>query len=156
MKRTRKWSYVEQEAKRLSALGLDQSAIAKRLGVNKSTVNRWVAAGKLTVPKRLTLSGTGQNPGSWAASVRKDYALDASDDQLVTIGEAALGMALDPSLAAHVRMTAAGRFQAILRQLALVARRADVESERPVKPEPKPEPVMPRRVDPRKVLMTVN
>jgi hypothetical protein len=34
--------------------------------------------------------------GEWAASVRKDYQLDATDEQLVTLAESALGMALDP------------------------------------------------------------
>lgn len=154
--RTRKWSYVEQEAKRLAALGLSPREIARRLEVNKSTVTRWIAAGKLEVRTRLTLTGTGQNPAQWAATVRKDYALDATDEQLVTLAESALALALDPSTAPHVRMTAAGRFQAIVRQLALVARVADVQTPGLRTAEPLTLVEVPTvRVDPRRLLMAV-
>jgi hypothetical protein len=154
VKRTRKWAFVEQEAKRLAGLGLTPLQIAKRIGVNKSTVTRWVASGKLDMKATIRLSGTGQNPAQWASTVRKDYALDATDEQLVTIAESALAMTLDPSLAAHVRMNAAGRFQAIVRQLSLVTRAADTPVEtKPAKTAPKIEAAPSRRVDPRKLLM---
>lgn len=47
MRKTRKWGYVEQEARRLADLGLKPLEIAKRLGLNRSTVQRWMHAGKL-------------------------------------------------------------------------------------------------------------
>ena len=161
MKRTRKWAFVEQEAKRLAALGLQPIDIAKRLGVTKASVNRWMASGKLerrTSARAARVAGSGKSPGEWAATVRKDFALDATDEQLVTIGETALALSLDPSLAAHVRMNAAGRFQAIVRQLALVARKADEQpGDKPERPhvERRPEPVQRTGTDPRRMLMAV-
>jgi len=156
VKRTRKWAYVEQEAKRLANLGLQPRDIAKRLGVTK-TVNRWMAMGKLErrpSTQAARVAGSGKSPGEWAATVRKDFALDATDEQLVTLAETALAMSLDPSMAAHVRMGAAGRFQAIVRQLALVARKAD---EQAPKDEPRAPVVVARRsgADPRALLMAV-
>jgi transposase len=79
VKRTRKWAYVEQEAKRLVSLGLGHLEIAKRLGVNDSTIRRWVKAGKLekrtTRQRRAAADAavpTGR-PAKWAAAVRKDF-----------------------------------------------------------------------------------
>lgn len=125
MKRTRKWAFVEQEATRLAGLGLASREIAQRLGVAKSTVTRWIAAGKLTRRAPVPLPSGAQSPAAWAASVRSDYALDASDSQLVTLAQRALELALDPTVAPPVQLNAAGRFQALVRQLALVTRLAD-------------------------------
>jgi len=47
MKRTHKWQVLRQEAEQLAAAGLPPSEIAHRIGVDKSTVTRWFAAGKL-------------------------------------------------------------------------------------------------------------
>lgn len=127
-RRTRKWEFVKQEATRLAALGLTAAEIGRRLDINKSTVTRWFHAGKLAkgdapAPEPVSARPR-QSPEEWAAAVRADYDLDATDDQLVTIGEQALALSLNAGVSAQVRMTAAGRFQAIVRQLALVARRA--------------------------------
>lgn len=160
MKRTRKWAYVAQEAARLATLGLAPKEIAKRLGVNRSSVTRWMAAGKLggKAPTKPVKPATKRKtPASWAAAVRKDYSLDETDDQLVTLAEQALAMSLDPNTPANVRMTAAGRFQAIVRQLALVARGAESAAPQgeaqpaPVVETPRPEPV--RRADPRTLML---
>jgi plasmid maintenance system antidote protein VapI len=162
MRRTRKWAFVAQEAIRLAALGLAPSEIAKRLGVNKSTVTRWIASGKLTraaPPRAPDLSPhVHKSPDEWAAAVREAYDLDATDDQLVVLAETALRLSLDLKLTAAVRMTAAGRFQALVKQLALIARKVP---EVPIGPpaaieEPK-KPVVPRvrTFDPRTHLMAV-
>lgn len=164
LKRTRKWAFVEQEAKRLTVIGLSSLEISKRLGVAKSTVTRWMASGKLSRPEVpggpvITLR-PGHSPAEWAMAVRGAYDLDATDDQLVTLAEAALGVSSDFTVAAHVRMAASGRFQAIVRQLALVARSVKAEQEKAADtPEPaqrQKNPVIRRSsVDPRRILMAV-
>lgn len=133
MKRTRKWAFVAQEAKRLAELGLTPPEIAERLGVKRSSVNRWMAAGKLTDTRR----GAGTRaprtvhvtklvkPSEWAFAVRRDFALDATDEQLVTLAETALGKALDPQLPPVVQLQAMRTFQGLVKQLALIARLAD-------------------------------
>jgi len=170
VKRTRKWSFVAQEATRLASIGLTPKEIATRLGVDRSTVVRWMQAGKIQrtggpkrVPKRRgkPVSRTGQTPAQWAAAVRKEYSLDSTDDQLVTLAESALLLSRDPGAAAPVRLVAAGRFQALVKQLALVARNADAV------PEPKPAEEPQKRqlirvvtrssgADPRAALMVAN
>lgn len=163
MKRTRKWTFVAQEAIRLATLGLSPKEIAKRLGVNRSSVTRWMQSGKLASKRPVKpLKSSNQRrrtkkPSEWAAAVRSDYQLDETDDQLVGLAEQALTLSLDPNVPANTRITAAGRFQAIVRQLALVARGEDKPGAvTPPAPEapPRPEPV--QRVDPRRLLMVVN
>jgi len=175
MKRTRKWGFVRQEAARLADLGLAPSLIAKRLGVDKSSVTRWIAAGKLKAPTKRTrrfpsppasgaeVARNPKSPAEWAAAVRAEYQLDATDDQLVTLGESALLLSRDMDAKAHVRLAAAARFQAIAKQLALVAR---VEAGVEAPPEPvqapeqpaRPRPVPQRRLsgDPRALLQVVS
>jgi len=159
MKRTRKWAYVEQEAKRLVVIGLGHLEIAKRLGVNDSTIRRWVKAGKLekrtTRQRRAAADAavpTGR-PAKWAAAVRKDFSLDASDEELLAMGQTALEMTHDPLMAPSVRLAAMGRFQAVVKQLALPARLADQGPIVAAKPDP-PAPRTPRP-DPRGLLMAV-
>lgn len=142
MKRTRKWAFVAQEAKRLADLGLAPLDIATRLNVRRSTVQRWMAAGKLNDTRKAARAGrtptvnTITKPSEWAAAVRRDYALDATDDQLVTLGEAALGKALDKDQSVSVQLQAMRTFQGLVKQLALVARVADVLAD--AKPESAP------------------
>jgi hypothetical protein len=159
MKRTRKWAFVAQEALRLAALGLSPYAIAKRLDLSPSTVTRWKHAGKLGQPKgkRAKRGKAPTDPAKWAAEVRQAYALDVTDDELVTLGERALVASYDPLVPLSTQLAAMGRFQAIAKQLNLVARSA--EQAPPAEPEKKVEP--PRRmvraggVDPRNVLQAV-
>lgn len=166
MRRTRKWAFVQQEAERLAGLGLTAAEIARRLDLNKSTVGRWIAAGKLTVRERREEVATGsgrdrQTPAQWAESVRREYDLDSTDDQLLTLAEEALALSMDRTVGPHIRMAASGRFQAIVRQLALVARGAQKEAdegapkqEEPAQPKKNP-PVERPPGDPRGVLMMV-
>lgn len=166
MKRTRKWAFVEQEATRLANLGLPPDEIAERIGVHRSSVTRWMATGKLPrtdgepSTRQRTLRGKpGQTPEAWAATVRQEYALDATDEQLVSLAEDALAMSRDKTLLANVRLNAAGRYQALVRQLALIARRAvslPVEKTE-VTPEAEPKPQRPQArrpiTDPRTTLL---
>lgn len=164
MKRTRKWAYVAQEAKRLADLGLSPPDIGKRLGVRRETVVRWMASGQVTDTRRGYVnreSGRRASgvpimaivkPSEWAARVRRDFALDATDEQLVTLAEDALGKALNPMLPVGAQLAAAGRFQSIVKQLNLVSRAADEKPE-DEKPKPKTVPVPTRTgTDPRGIL----
>lgn len=164
MKRTRKWSFVEQEARRLVALRLTPREIASRLGVSKSTVTRWMQAGKIgrttetsqEAERRTIQAATGeQTPAQWAKDVRSSYDLDATDDQMVTMAETTLLVIRDPAADADLRLKAMGRFQALVKQLALVARvsvekPSETPSRRPVNPT-----VRRPSVDPRSLLTAV-
>jgi transcriptional regulator with XRE-family HTH domain len=156
MKRTRKWTFVAQEATRLTELGLSPREIAQRLGLSKSTVTRWIAAGKLIKPavtaqeQPWDLLGS-QTAVEWAAIVRKDYALDATDDQLVSLAEAALTAARDPQTDVRLALVAMGRFQAIVKQLALVPRLVVEEPDAAAEPAPVEPPAS--RIDPRVQMM---
>jgi len=162
MNRTRKWIFVAQEAARLAALGLSQAEIASKLGVDRSSIFRWMKSGKLkrneppnidpTIPKQREQKE--RNAADWSKSVREAYDLDSTDEQLVAIGESALALALNQSASAATRLQAAGRFQAIVKQLRLVAR---AEASAPVEqPKRKTNPVVQRsRTDPRALLSVV-
>jgi hypothetical protein len=166
MKRTRKWSFVGQEATRLAALGLTPLEIAHKIGLAKSTVTRWAKAGKLVIRAakggerdadraEVAASGAKQSPSDWSASVRATYALDSTDDQLVTMAESVLRDALDETKGLTLRLAAMGRFQSLVKQLALVAR-AEPQS-KPAAPETEPkrpalQVVRKPRTDPRAAL----
>jgi hypothetical protein len=142
VKRTRKWAFVAQEARRLADLGLTPQEIAKRLGegVNRSTVQRWMAAGKIRDNRRgakgekLASFTLLRKPSEWATDVRKEYALDSTDDQLVTLAESALGISLDVDQPKPVRLNAMRTYQGLVKQLSLITRAAD-KPETPAKPD---------------------
>lgn len=123
MKRTRKWAFIGQEAQRLFGLGMSLSEIGRQLDVQQSTVSRWVSSGKLTKPKagkRVASKGTPPKaPAQWAASVRETYALDPTDEQLVTTAQQALEVAYNMAEGPTTRLSAMGRFQSVVKQLAL-------------------------------------
>ena len=173
--RTRKWALVAQEAVRLAGLGLSPGAIAKKLGVDRSTVIRWRSAGKIQrraakekTPKRELARASssavvvpGQDPAEWAAAVRAEFQLNVTDDRLVTLAARALGLS-QTSRAEQVRLSATNRFQSLVKQLDLVSRGA--KAEEPPEPAPKPEESRramrvvsrPPGVDPRAALMTAS
>lgn len=148
----------------MAELGVSAREIATRLNVNKSSVTRWMAAGKLNRTKatprvhRLIPIRAGQTPAEWSKAVRQAYDLDATDDQLVSLAETALTLSMDATVAAPVRLNGAGRFQAIVRQLAF-GRSVDTASEAPPVVETPKAPVRVARtrssVDPRSLLMAV-
>ena len=158
MKRTRKWSFVEQEAQRLASMGLSALEIARQIGVTKSTVNRWIASGKLKPGKSRASTVSVQSagtkaPAQWADIVRREYALDATDEQLLTCAQQALELAYNMAETPSTRVAAMGRFQAIVKQLALVTRSVAAVPE-PEKPAPRP--IIRRSgIDPRNVLQAV-
>lgn len=162
MRRTRKWAFVAQEATRLAALGLSPAEIGARLDVPRQTVYRWMKEGKLVTPEstRATVSMTvraNQTPEQWAADVRNAYALDATDEQLVSMAEAALLIWRDPAASAPLRMQAMREFRATVKQLALVARATEQEQAAPPQSDkPKLRVVRHSAGDPRRGLMAVS
>jgi plasmid maintenance system antidote protein VapI len=161
VKRTRKWTFVAQEATRLAALGLSPKDIATRLNVDKSSVTRWIKQGRLAItrndrkPVRIAAAKK-TTPEQWAIAVRAAYDLDATDEQLVSLAVDALKMSRDLAIGPQARMTAAGRFQALVKQLRLVAR---AEAAPAATPEaPKRQTFAPQRrsnADPRTLLTAV-
>jgi transposase len=126
MKRTRKLSFVRQEAERLAALGQSPADIAKALDVNKSTVTRWFASGKLkrAEPNPLFVQAPArQSPADWARSMREEFMLSSTDEQLVTLGEAALSLSRDVTASPVVQLSASASFRAIAKQLAIATSR---------------------------------
>lgn len=161
MKRTRKWAYAQQEAQRLAAIGLNANQISLRLEVNRSTVTRWMKAGKLpkTTTAPLTLHATAdQSPDQWAASVRAEFDMDATDQQLLTHAKDALALARDAGNSVRERLAAGAEYRATLRQLNLPAKTAAAAADAapahaPVE-KPKPRLVHRRPAeDPRKQFM---
>jgi len=89
------------------------------------------------------------------AEVRETYDLDATDEQLVLVAGEALKLSMDLAVRPQLRMAAAGRFQGIVKQLALVTRTAVSEQPAPVQNPRKTFRVVRRwsGVDPRQALM---
>jgi transposase-like protein len=107
------------------------SEAARDLDVDRSTIHRWIKDGKVKPPRaRRRLAGNGGStlntgvespisPADWAGAVRGTYDLSESEQELVNLGMVALGMAKDVALKPEIRLAAAARFAALLRQLDL-------------------------------------
>ena len=124
MQITRRWNQVGPEAKRLADRGLSPLAISEALGVDRSTVQRWMAAGKIA-DTRTSRTVEPDSPLAadlpslaWAAAIRAAYPLDNTDDKLVALADLALQVAENPAESSSVRLAAMGRFQALTKQLA--------------------------------------
>lgn len=158
MKRTRKWEYVGQEATRRFRLGQSPAEISKAIGVDKSTVCKWIKAGKFTErgesPKGQAPSRPVLPVSQWGEDIRSAYVLDVDDEELVKCGELFLTMRDDPLQPASVRLSAGREFRAVVKQLNLAARSS--KEEQPAEPKPKPaEPLRRTGTDPRAQLMAV-
>lgn len=131
-RRTRRWSQVQGEAKRLASIGCSPKEIAEQIDVDKSTVTRWFAKGKLqrsgNVVDMPPASAT-KKPAEWAKAIRDEYALDETDDQLVTMAEAAAAIANDASAKRSERLNAMRTFRGIVSQLRLTTRAAALEQQ---------------------------
>jgi hypothetical protein len=101
---------------------------AARLKVDKSTVFRWVRAGKVPPPggkpgpKAAQVGQLADVPIpttaiSWLERVRATYEFNPTEEVLVQLADIALRLAEDSSLSVPVRMAAAGRFQSLVRQI---------------------------------------
>lgn len=131
MKRTRKLAYTIQDARRLAKLGLKPAQIAKRIDVDRSTVSRWISSGKLTIEEAkvravaIHASNT-QTPADWAKSIREEFDLDVTDDQLVTLAEEQLALSRDVDCSVRERLAAGAEYLKTLRQLNLPGKAAAV------------------------------
>lgn len=138
-RKTRAWAYVAQEATRLAAIGCSPAEIAAYIDVDKSTVTRWIAKGKLKVAHKVvdvsTVVRAKKTPAEWATAIRDEFDLSETDDQLVTLAEAALLMSQDPNAKRSERLNAIRTFPSIVTKLALAGRRA--QAEQPPVAEPK-------------------
>ncbi len=96
---------------------------ARQLGVDRSTIHRWIVAGKAPKPggrsTPLTAAGSRQAPETWARAVRRAYQLDVTEQALVDLATRALTLARDEKTTPAARLAAMGRFQALVKQLNL-------------------------------------
>jgi len=145
---------VGPEARRLAARGLSPLEIAEALGVDRSTIQRWMAAGKIddtrttrTSDPASPLAAAAALPAlAWAAAIRASCTLDNTDEKLVALADLALSVAENPAEQSSIRLAAAGRFQSLTKQLATRIR--------PTAEAPPPAPVQAAttRTDPRAIL----
>ena len=127
MKKTWKFGSKAGEAGDVMRSAPSLAAAAKVLQVDKSTVFRWVkerripppGGRQLLRPRVVGLPSVPADPGDWGASVRSSYVLTPTDVVLVELAEAALTIARDPTQSVMARLTAAGRFQLLVKQLRL-------------------------------------
>jgi len=121
---------IGKDVAEVLATSPSQSAAARRLGVDRSTLHRWLAAGKVQRPpgreKRAeeatpAAATTDQTPEQWAASVRTDYEFSSTEEVLVDLGAVTLRLSKDERLSPSERLAAVGRFQTLIKQLHLEA-----------------------------------
>jgi hypothetical protein len=102
-------------------------AAAAALGVDKSTVFRWVKAGQVPAPGGKHHVTVPPVPEGWASAIRGAYDLDATETELVRMAETALALAGDLSLKPTDRLAAMARFQRLVVQLDLEVPDGEVE-----------------------------
>jgi hypothetical protein len=104
------------------------SAVARTLGVNRSTVHRWITTGKVVRPaqrRSLDINASDakpteqQTPAAWARKVRRRYELTPTEQVLVGLAEQALEVAHDATQRPETRLTAMGRYQQLVKQIDL-------------------------------------
>ena len=124
------WKFQQLDVAAVLATSPTVSAAARKLGVNRSSIQRWRRAGKLPAvtpsgrPPRpaATPRTLDQHPPSaegWAASIRAAYDLTATELELLALAERARTLALDATARPDIQLAAAGRFQTLIRQLNL-------------------------------------
>lgn len=127
VKKTWRLASLMAEAKDVMPTARSLSDAAERLGVDKSTVFRWVKSKKIPPPGRRAV-GPPAVPEGWAAAVRATYDLDATEAQLLVLAEEALALALDKSLRPADRLSAMTRFARLVRELDLEPPDGQVET----------------------------
>ena len=130
MPKSFKFRRIGKDAAEVLASSPSQSAAARRLGVDRSTLHRWLVAGKVQRPprreKRATEATpaaemTDQTPEQWAATLRADYLFSSTEEVLVDLGAVTLRLSKDERLSPSERLAAVGRFQQLIKQLHLEA-----------------------------------
>lgn len=126
------WKLRQLDVAAVLAEAPSLSSAARTLGVNRSSIQRWIRAGKVPPfspsPRAPRLAPTSQQPerepepvatAGWAASVRAAYDLTATELELLALAERARTIALDDTQKPETQLAAAGRFQTLIRQLNL-------------------------------------
>jgi hypothetical protein len=126
VKKTWRFRALSGDVARVMATSTSLGAAATALGVDKSTVFRWVKAGKVPAPgarrrrRAAPAADTGggpQSPAAWATWARQTFVLSGTEAALLDLAVDALTLARDPAQKPEVRLNAAGRFQQLVRQL---------------------------------------
>jgi hypothetical protein len=128
MKRTHKLRAMRNVSATIAA-SPSVSAAAKALGVDRSTVTRWIATGKVSRPggRQRAAQGASEpvalpvSADAWAADIRERYALTSTENTLVELGAAALTLALDPKQKPSDRAAASREFRSCVHHLNLEA-----------------------------------
>jgi len=106
-------------------------AAARQLGVDRSTIHRWIEAGKVPRPAQRRPSPLSKatrvsylpdamlTPAAWAEAVRTAYELSPTETMLLSLAEGALSLARDDAAKPETRLAAMGRYQALVKQLRL-------------------------------------
>ena len=142
----------------------DLTAAARELGVDRSTITRWLQTGKIQAKPGVSLREgkvappppTAEDWTSWAGAVRDAYTLSPTDLQLVSLAEMALQLAYASADKPVVQLQAMARYAALVRQLNL--QQAAPMSSVPVAPTRAGAPVRSvtrSTADPRVLLMAV-
>lgn len=161
-KRTHKLRGMGHAAK-VIATAPSLSAAAKKLGVDRSTIHRWIESGKVARPGAKAKKADAapapavpeKEPATWAAWVRESYELDETALMLVNLAEASLLMVGDPKAGRKDRLSAMGRFQQLVKQLNLDGQ-AMAGALKPATPAPRASRPRPAGgADPRGILMAV-
>src|SRR5262245_59657280 len=103
------------------------AAAAAELGVNESTVRRWLAKGDVANPRRrvrrlrpgVGAARPGESPEAWGRRLRRAYEFSATELQLVGLAVRALTIANDNTAPRHHQLAAMGRYQRLVEQLDL-------------------------------------
>ena len=155
MKRTHKLKSLAN-VQQVVAKAPSLDAAAKQLGVNRSTLTRWMQQGKVARPKSAPATTAPEIPAEaegWKESVLANHLLSETDKTIIDVADDALRLSKQVEAPAIVRLSAMGRFAALVRQLNLEAKRTDavVNSPRNVQA-----PAVRRTgTDPRAILMAV-
>ena len=135
----------------------------KRLGINRTTLERWIKAGKVApigakeraASAASAMPSSAVSPDDWAASVKREQPdLTATDLQLLELARLALLTARDPKERIENRHAAVTRFQALVKHMHLTVEPMTKPSE-PPRPTFVPRPARVAVGDPRKALMAV-
>lgn len=164
MKRSHKLRGMGDVAE-IVAFAPDRASAAAQLGVNRSTLHRWIKAGKvpepgsarpkvpMTVPPAGEAAAGSGLPDAWftAASAAREF--NATDAQLLELARAALRLAYD-SADEKTRLSAMSRFQGLVKQvnLGMGAAEKPAALERPERPAHRPYLTS---MDPRRSIMAV-
>jgi len=141
----------------------DLTAAARELGVDRSTITRWMQAGKVKAKPAVELKEGKATPPAptatdwrgWAEAVRDAYVLSPTDHQLVALAARALELAYDVDTKPVVQLMSMARFAALVKQLNLQS--ASAHANQPQAPAKQfvfqPRAVSRSTADPRAILM---